>query len=72
MIASPTNFSTVPPWREASSRMADENSPRIPRTDSGSIRLARDVDPTMSAKTTLMIRRSVVSAPARDAPQVRQ
>jgi len=58
MIASPMNFSTVPPWARRIS-LADSNAwPSDARTTSGSWLRPISVDPTMSANRTVTSFRS--------------
>src|SRR5258707_11198264 len=47
------NFSTVPPCRSRTSRIASNQRPMIDRRDSGSSRWPRLVEPVTSAKTTV-------------------
>src|SRR5450759_2358148 len=47
------NFSTVPPWRSRTARIASNQRPMIARSDSGSSRSPRWVEPVTSANTTV-------------------
>ena len=51
--ASPMNFSTVPPCRSRTTRIASNQRPMIERRDSGSRRSPSPVDPVTSANTTV-------------------
>ena len=74
MIASPMNFSTVPPNDSSSRRTCSWYGPRTACTSSGSSFSARAVKPTRSTNTIETIRRS--SCPAgwaeSSVPQARQ
>ena len=62
MTASPTNFSTVPPWRSIVPRIAANACPTADRTTSASAASPSAVEPTMSAKRTVTVRRDSLSA----------
>jgi hypothetical protein len=57
MTASPTNFSTVPPWRSITSRKASKYRLIAKRIASGSSRSPSVVEPTTSEKTMVTVLR---------------
>ena len=72
MIASPMNFSTVPPSASISARMAAKNAPMTSLSASASSRSPSAVEPVMSANSTVTTLRSSAAgrgASASSAPQ---
>jgi hypothetical protein len=72
MTASPTNFSTVPPWIVSTSRIAANQRFITLRTDSGSRRSPSPVESATSQKTTVTVLRAAVSECASGEPQTAQ
>src|SRR5450631_3929118 len=73
MIASPTNFSTVPPWRSSTPSITSKYRDITRRMDSGSRRSPSSVEPTMSEKRRVTVfRASRPLTPVSAVPQVRQ
>ena len=73
MTASPMNFSTVPPWRSSTPFISSKKRDMTRRSDSGSRRSPRAVDPVTSAKSTVTVwRTSRPGVGASGAPQTPQ
>jgi ribonuclease BN (tRNA processing enzyme) len=72
MTASPTYFSTVPPYSVSVVRATSKKAPSFRRSSSGSRLEASSVEPTMSAKTSVAIFRSGPLPGSSGAPQVEQ
>ena len=68
------NFSTDPPWRSRTARIASNQRPMIERSASGSSRSPSPVEPVMSANTTVTTLRAsrAGSGAARAAPHAMQ
>src|SRR3989475_279317 len=72
ITASPMNFSTVPPYRVISSRIAAKKRAISARIGSGSSCLVTRVEPARSANSTVTTRRSAAPAPCSGVPHCRQ
>src|SRR3954469_23700471 len=73
ITASPMNFSTVPPWRSMTPRIASQYRVNTPCRRSGSRRSPSAVDPTMSAKRIVTVRRApACGSTAKGAPHAGQ
>jgi hypothetical protein len=58
ITASPMNFSTVPPWASSTVFMRSKYRDMTPRSDSGSSRSPRPVEPLTSQKTIVTVLRT--------------
>ena len=73
IAASPTNFSTVPPWRSRIVRRSAWYPSMISRSTSGSLCSPSAVEPTRSQKTTVTVFLTPLAVPAaRSAPHLPQ
>ena len=72
MTASPTNFSTVPPWCSIAARERSKYRTMIARTVSGSTRSPSSVEPTTSQNRSVATLRRSGRGSTSSAPQAAQ